>query len=149
MDLWSGAEALGDGRLNMRRPETKTLPVRKSAIAPDGSEVRVLLALDSLGSTAHFKLRAHEVSRAVAHKTVHEIWYVLRGRGEIWRSFKGRQRVVRLRPGTCVTLPLGTRFQFRNTTGRSLEIHGVTMPPWPSTKDEARVVDGKWKPTVR
>jgi mannose-6-phosphate isomerase-like protein (cupin superfamily) len=133
----------------MRRPETKRLPVRKDAIAPDGSEVRVLLAVEKLGSTAHFTLRAREVSRAVVHKTVHEIWYVLQGRGEIWRSFKGRQQVVTLRPGMCVTLPLGTRFQFRTTSRRPLEIHGVTMPPWPNTPDEARIVAGKWKPTVR
>lgn len=128
--------------------ETKTLPIAKDAIAPDGSEVRVLLPLKKLGSTAHFTLRPRQVSKAVRHRTVHEIWFVLRGHGRIWRSFRGRQATVRLKPGTCITLPLGTRFQFRTTGARSLEIFGVTMPPWPNTPDEARVVDGKWKPTV-
>jgi len=134
---------------NVRRPETKTLPAKKDAIAPDGSEVRVLLALDGLASTAHFTLPARRVSKAVEHKTVHEIWYVLRGRGEIWRSFEGRDAVTKLLPGTCITLPLGTRFQFRTIGRVSLDILGVTMPPWPNAADEARVVDGKWTPTAR
>jgi mannose-6-phosphate isomerase-like protein (cupin superfamily) len=90
------------------------LPVRKDAIAPDGSEVRVLLALKGLGSAAHFRLRAHQVSRAVVHKTVHEIWYVFNGRGEMWRSFEGREQVTKLVPGTCIALPLGTRFSIQD-----------------------------------
>ena len=128
--------------------KTKRLPLVKDAVAPDGSEVRVLLTLRNLGSTAHFTLRPRQVSKAVQHKTVHEIWYVLRGRGRIWRAFRGRAEVARLVPGTCITLPLGTRFQFRTTGARSLEVLGVTMPPWPNTADEARVVPGKWRPTV-
>jgi mannose-6-phosphate isomerase-like protein (cupin superfamily) len=128
--------------------KTKRLPVVKDAVAPDGSEVRVLLALRKQGSMAHFTLRPRQVSKAVQHKTVHEIWYVLSGRGRIWRAFRGRAEVARLVPGTCITLPLGTRFQFRTTGARSLEVLGVTMPPWPNTADEARVVAGKWRPTV-
>ena len=130
------------------RPETRTLPARRDAIAPDGSEVRVLLALETFGSAAHFTLRAGHVSRAVVHTTVHEIWYVLEGRGRMWRSFGGREEVTPLRPGTCITLPFGTRFQFRASGTAPLEILGVTMPPWPNTPDEARVVDGKWKPSA-
>ena len=128
--------------------KTKMLPVGKDALAPDGSEVRVLLAFRKRGSTAHFTLRPWQVSKAVRHKTVHEIWYVLRGRGWIWRAFRGHAEVARLVPGTCITLPLGTRFQFRTTGARSLEILGVTMPPWPNTPDEARIVTGKWRSTV-
>jgi mannose-6-phosphate isomerase-like protein (cupin superfamily) len=48
----------------------------------------------------------------------------------------------------AITSPVGTRFQFRTTGARSLEVLGITMPPWPNTADEARVVAGKWRPTV-
>ena len=53
-------------------------------VAPDGSDVRVLLSLGG-GSMAHFELAPGRVSAAVVHRTVEEIWYVLAGRGEMWR----------------------------------------------------------------
>lgn len=108
----------------------------------------MLLSLSRLGSTAHFKLPAGQVSRAVTHSTVHEIWYVLKGRGQIWRSRHSKTAVASIKPGDCLTIPLHTRFQFRASRGVALEILGVTMPPWPNTPDEARIVQGKWKPTV-
>ena len=136
-------------RSSVPHPETKRLPRKPDAIAPDGSEVRLLLAVESRGSTAHFKLKPGQISQAVTHKTVDEIWYVLKGRGTIWRSMDGQDYSVDLRPGLCITLPLGTAFQFRAGRGSALEILGVTMPPWPNTANEARVVDGRWKPNVR
>ena len=42
------------------------LPGTPDAVAPDGSDVRVLLRLGR-GSMAHFELAAGRVSRAVAH----------------------------------------------------------------------------------
>jgi hypothetical protein len=52
---------------------TGTLPDAYDVLAPDGSEVRILLALAG-GSMAHFSLPAGKVSRAVRHMTVEEIW---------------------------------------------------------------------------
>jgi mannose-6-phosphate isomerase-like protein (cupin superfamily) len=63
---------------------TMLLPDASDAIAPDGSQVRVLLRLDG-GSMAHFGLAAGQVSRAVAHHAVGELWYVLSGHGQMWR----------------------------------------------------------------
>ena len=62
-------------------PEFRTLalPAEPVALAPDGTLVRVLLALDR-GSLAHFELPAGAVSHAVKHRTVEEIWYFLSGR---------------------------------------------------------------------
>ena len=51
---------------------TKRLPAERDVVAPDGGDVRVLLALRG-GSMAHFTLAAGETSRAVAHRTVEEI----------------------------------------------------------------------------
>lgn len=63
---------------------TMRLPAERTVLAPDGSDVRVLLAT-SRGSMAHFELAAGRVARAVRHRTVEELWFVLAGRGEMWR----------------------------------------------------------------
>jgi len=120
------------------------LPDRPDAVAPDGSDVRVLLRL-SRGSMAHFELGAGRVSRAVAHQSAEEIWYILRGQGQMWRRQGDRQETVPLRPGTCISIPPGTHFQFRAAEGGPLATVGVTMPPWPGP-DEAYEVPGTWSP---
>jgi mannose-6-phosphate isomerase-like protein (cupin superfamily) len=125
---------------------TMRRPVNRTAVAPDGSDVRVLLGLPG-GGMAEFELAAGQVSTAVIHRTVEEIWYVLRGRGEIWRHQDTRDEVVNLEPGVCLTIPVGTRFQFRALGNGPLTVLGITMPPWPGA-DEAVVVDGFWSPTV-
>jgi hypothetical protein len=61
------------------------LPVQHQAIAPDGSLVRLLVQADR-GSLAHFELGAGEASRPQRHSTVTEIWYVIEGLGQMWRS---------------------------------------------------------------
>lgn len=50
------------------------LPVERTDIAPDGSDVRVLLGLAE-GGMAHFELAQGETSTAVTHRTVQEIWF--------------------------------------------------------------------------
>ncbi len=82
---------------------TMLLPDAPVAIAPDGSQVRILLRLDG-GSMAHFGLAAGQVSRAVAHHAVGELWYVLSGHGQMWRRQGERQETVPLRPGTCLSI---------------------------------------------
>jgi mannose-6-phosphate isomerase-like protein (cupin superfamily) len=135
---------------------TMRLPVIPDAVAPDGSDVRVLLQL-SRGGMAHFELAPGRVSRAVAHHHVEEIWYIVGGYGQMWRRQGERQETVPLEPGTCVSIPVGTHFQFRAagegpvTAGEGpvaagagpLAAVGVTMPPWPGD-DEAYEVTGAW-----
>ena len=125
--------------------ETKRLPVDKIAVAPDGSDVRILLRLDG-GSMAHFELGPGETSRAVAHKTIEEIWFFLGGRGEMWRKLEEREECVPVEAGVCLTIPLGTHFQFRAFGYEPLSAVGVSMPPWPGD-DEAYEVPSKWPPT--
>src|SRR3954454_8824366 len=103
----------------MTRFATMTLPEHPTVVAPDGSDVRVLLGLAG-GGLAHFELPAGATSRAVRHRTVEEIWYVLAGRGEMWRSQNGHDEVVSISRGTCLTIPLGTVFQFRSFGGDAL-----------------------------
>lgn len=125
---------------------TKRLSVAREVVAPDGSDVRILLGLKG-GGMAHFGLPPGQTSTAVAHRTVEEIWFFLTGRGEMWRKQNDREEVVSVEPGVCLTIPLGTHFQFRSFGDIPLAAVGVTMPPWPG-EDEAFKVDGKWEPTV-
>ena len=127
------------------------LPTRRiadvpDAIAPDGSEVRLLCAT-SRGSMAVFTLPPRQVSRAVAHRTVEEIWHVTAGNGRLWRRLAGEAAVADLAPGVSVVLPVGTHFQFRCDDEAPLSITAVTMPPWPGD-GEAYLVPGLWEPTV-
>ena len=126
---------------------TLSLPSNRTSIAPDGSDVRVLLNL-ATGSMAHFELGAGSTSRAVMHRTVEEIWYVLSGRGEMWRKKDQREDTVTLEAGTCLTIPVGTHFQFRAFAAEPLAAVVVTMPPWPGD-DEAVTVLGPWLPSER
>ena len=130
----------------MHKFETKRLPVNRDAIAPDGSDVRILLGLRG-GGMAHFELSPDQTSTAVTHKTVEEIWFFLSGRGEMWRRTGGYEEVVPVEEGVCLTIPLGTHFQFRSFGDEPLAAIGVTMPPWPG-EGEAMLVEGKWKPTL-
>ena len=92
--------------------ETKTLGAAIDAVAPDGTAVRLLLSLAG-GSMAHFELPAGGVSHAVTHRTVEEIWFVVSGRGKSGAVTSGVERIEPLGPGTALTIPLGTAFQFR------------------------------------
>jgi mannose-6-phosphate isomerase-like protein (cupin superfamily) len=125
--------------------DTRLLPDPRDAVAPDGSDVRILLQLPG-GSMAHFELAPGLTSRAVAHRTVDELWYVVSGRGQMWRRQGDREEIVTLAPGTCLSIPSGTRFQFRSTGDAPLGAVAVTMPPWPG-EDEAGEVRGAWPAT--
>lgn len=124
---------------------TKTLSASADLHAPDGAEVRLLPSLAG-GSMAHFRLAPGQTTRAVAHRTVEEIWYVVAGEGEMWRRQDDREEVVRLHAGIALTIPLGTHFQFRATGPEPLAVVAVTMPPWPGD-DEAVFVEGPWAPS--
>jgi mannose-6-phosphate isomerase-like protein (cupin superfamily) len=126
--------------------ETKTLGEGVDTTAPDGTAVRVLLSLAG-GSMIHFELHAGAVSHAVTHRTVEEIWFVVSGGGSIWRRQAGVESIDPLAPGTSLTIPLGTAFQFRADAGSALAFVAITMPPWPGM-DEAISAQGPWAPTV-
>ncbi|MBI5720329.1 MAG: cupin domain-containing protein [Burkholderiales bacterium] len=121
------------------------LPAERTLQAPDGSDVRVLLGLSG-GGMAHFSLPPHAVSAAVAHRTVEEIWFIVGGSGRMWRKQGGTEEIAELSEGTCLTLPLGTHFQFR-ASGAGLAAVAITMPPWPGD-GEATIVEGPWLPST-
>lgn len=121
---------------------TRERAAAPDAVAPDGSEVR-LLAQTARGSMAQFTLPPGTVSKAVAHKSVEEVWLVLGGTGRMWRRHEGEESTVELRPGVSIAIPVGAHFQFRNDGALPLDCVGVTMPPWPGV-EEAYEVPGIW-----
>jgi mannose-6-phosphate isomerase-like protein (cupin superfamily) len=122
---------------------TLSLADAPEVTAPDGSAVRPLCALPGVASFAHFELAAAQVSQAVSHAGVQEIWYVIAGSGQMWRADGAAESVDELVPGVCLTIPLGTSFQFRAGAG-GLRVVAVTIPPWPDDPDEARPRRGPW-----
>jgi mannose-6-phosphate isomerase-like protein (cupin superfamily) len=90
---------------------------------------------------AHFELPPQQTSKAVVHRTIEEIWFFLSGRGEMWRSLGDRDEVVDVHSRVCITIPVGTHFQFRSFGPEPLATIGVTIPPWPGD-GEAMVVAG-------
>ena len=96
------------------------------------------------GGLAHCTLPPHGISLAVKHKTIGEIWYFIKGRGQVWRKQGDREEVVDVGPGTYLTIPTGTHFQFRNTGKDPLCFIIATMPPWPGEHEAVRIQD-HWK----
>ena len=123
----------------------KKLAEDLDVLAPDGSEIR-LLSQTSRGSMVHCTLNPGQVSLAVAHRTVDEVWYFLEGTGQVWRKLGDEERVVDVAPGGSLSIPVGAHFQFRTTGDRALRFVIATMPPWPG-HDEAFPVEGYWPTT--
>ena len=130
----------------MTQALTRKLPLDADVIAPDGCEVRILVQTPR-GSMAHFTLGPGQIGRAVAHRTVEEVWYFLSGHGRMWRRLGGHADTVEVAAGMSVSIQLGTHFQLRNDGAEPLAAIAVTMPPWPG-EDEAYLVEGKWSANV-
>ena len=122
--------------------QTAQLPSDYTALAPDGSEIRELVTVKR-GGLVHCLLPPGETSRAVVHATVEEVWYVVQGRGQVWRACERGETVVDVAAGVALTIETGCRFQFRNTGDDDLCVLIVTMPPWPGAH-EARPAPGRW-----
>jgi len=125
---------------------TRQISEAPDVMAPDGSEVRILCQTGR-GSMAHFALPPGAIAKAVAHRTIEEIWYVVSGHGRMWRRHGNLEEIVEMRAGLSLTIPVGTHFQFRADGDEPIAAVGVAMPPWPG-EDEAYVVEGPWRPTV-
>jgi mannose-6-phosphate isomerase-like protein (cupin superfamily) len=122
------------------------MPEEPDVVAPDGSDVRLLTGSER-GGMAQFELAAGEVSVPVRHRTVEEIWCFTGGRGEMSLRCGGTEQIAAVEPGVVVTIPVGTRFQFRAFGDEPLTILAVTMPPWPGD-GEAIASRGPWTATV-
>jgi len=122
--------------------QTISLPADRDVVAPDGSDIRVLLRTEK-ASMAHGTLAVGQTSVTVMHRTVSEMWFVVGGRAEIWRGFGGEESFVEISRGDALTIPLGAHFQYRTVGDVPFEFVMCTMPAWPNA-DEAVSVDGPW-----
>jgi mannose-6-phosphate isomerase-like protein (cupin superfamily) len=113
---------------------TRHLAEHPDAIAPDGSEVR-LLASAQRGSMAHFELPSGKISAAVAHRTVEEVWFFTSGQGRLWRKIDSAEETIDVHPGVSISIPVGCHVQFRSDGD------------WPGMH-EAFAVTGTWKPSA-
>lgn len=123
--------------------QTKLVPSSTYHIAPDGSEIRELVTVSG-GGLAHCVMSVGKTSCAVAHKTVEELWFFVRGLGQVWRKFEGVESIVDVAAGVSVNIPCGTHFQFRNIGDEPLKFIIATIPQWPGA-EEAYTVEGHWK----
>ena len=126
--------------------KTILLPEHPDAKSPAGADIRTLMD-GEMGGMIHSTVPPYQVNRAVIHATVSEFWYVLEGRGEIWRDDGIESCVTDLIPGTSIDIPVGTAFQYRNVSDVDLKFICITMPPWPGDS-EATFVKGNWQPTI-
>ncbi len=126
----------------MPRLTHKHLPKHPDDTTPHGFKKRTLLQLDG-GVMSHFELSPGQTSRAIVHRIVNEIWYFMQGEGEMWRKLDGHEEIVQVAAQVCVSIPVGTHFQFRATGKEALIAVGISMPPW-SGGGEVYYVSGAW-----
>ncbi len=121
----------------------QTLPIvdASSETAPDGSNVRPLLRFPA-GSMARFEFSPGQVSHAVRHPALDELWYVIDGSGEMWRQQDDAASIESLGPGTCASIPRNTAFQCRAGEA-GMTVVAVTLPAW-SGDEDANEVLGHW-----
>lgn len=123
-----------------------TLPIEPDAVSPAGAHIRFIMD-GTTGNMIHSTVPANQINRATIHETVSEFWYILEGRGEIWRNDGQEEKVTTLTPGVSIDIPVGTAFQYRNVSRADLKFICITMPPWPGDA-EASHLEGKWKATI-
>ena len=126
--------------------KTVLLPTEPDAKSPAGADIRFLISSET-GNMIHSTVPPDQINKATVHATVHEFWYVLEGRGEIWRSDGVKSEITVLVPGTSINIPPGTKFQYRNVSNSNLKFICIAMPPWPGDA-EATFIEGIWRPTV-
>ena len=110
-------------------------------IAPDGAEIRVLA--DPARGATHLSLaealvRPGDRTTCVSHRTIEELWYIVRGAGRFHRlSPDGAdEEIVEVAPGDTLLIPVGYRFWVENTGPDELVFLCADAPPWPG-HDEA------------
>ena len=119
------------------------------ATAPDGSEIRLLLDdrhHAQKASMVEVVLPAGQVSRPVRHRQVEEVWYLLEGRGQVWRCPPHEAiesyPAVPVNQGDALVIPTGWSFQFSAAPDVALRFLCVTIPPWPGEEEALPVEQG-------
>jgi len=110
------------------------------AIAPDGAEIRVLLDR-AQGATrlslAEALVKPGERTACVSHKTIEEIWFIVRGVGSFHRLTPDgeNEETAVVVPGDTLLIPTGYRFWVENTGLDDLVFLCCGTPPWPGPNE--------------
>jgi hypothetical protein len=112
--------------------DTRRIAEAPDAIAPDGSEVRLLGVLPR-GSMAAFRLAPGPCRRPWPTAPSRRSGTSSPGRG-MWRRLGEAEEVTEVGRGVSVTIPTSAHFQFRCDGGEPLEAVAVTMPPGPAPR---------------
>jgi mannose-6-phosphate isomerase-like protein (cupin superfamily) len=114
------------------------------ATAPDGSEIYFRVGDGERASLVEVHLAAGAVSRAVRHRTVEEIWYVIAGPGRVWRCPPGGGpgETIEVQQGDSLRIPTGWAFQFAAGPTAELRFACFTSPPWPGPGEADPVAGG-------
>lgn len=126
--------------------KTRAFPASPEARSPAGAEIRYLMG-GTTGDMIHSTVPPNQVNRAAVHATVSEFWFVLSGRGRIWRRDAQGEETTVLETGVTIDIPVGTSFQYRCDGPDPLTFICVTMPPWVGDS-EATIIEGPWAPNA-
>ncbi len=106
------------------------LPAAPDAVSPDGSaEIRYLLKTSD-GDLTHGICPAGVVAAVHELPELYEAYFILAGRGEIWRRTADREAITALHPGRWVAMPAGTQFQYRAYDNAALVFAFTVIPTW-------------------
>ncbi len=116
------------------------LPAAPDAVSPDGSaEIRYLIKTPD-GDLTHGVCPAGVVAAVHELPELYEAYYILAGRGEMWRRTPDREGVTPLHPGRWVAMPAGTQFQYRAYDAAALVFAFTVIPSW--QPDLFHTIDG-------
>jgi mannose-6-phosphate isomerase-like protein (cupin superfamily) len=108
---------------------TLTIGEAYDHVSPAGvAEIRLLPSFEQ-GELAHARARAGRPSRAARLSGIGEMFYVLTGKGELWRKTGGLEDVTPLVPGRSVSLLPEIEYQYRAVDG-PLDFLVFTAPRW-------------------
>lgn len=132
-------------RRGLAAPLSAERVIALEATSADIAEDRTLsrtLVEGGCGMMVRRELAAGACTMAVRHRTVEQLWHIIEGAGELWRSQDGESRFDILAAGDSVCIRPGVQFQVRASSSR-LRALVATTPRWPGPH-EAVPVRGVW-----
>jgi mannose-6-phosphate isomerase-like protein (cupin superfamily) len=123
-------------------PNPRIAQLKADTTAPDGSEIRFLIDHTSGiqgASMVEVSLQRGQITKPVRHRSVEEIWYILEGKGQVWRCPPDRNpeeiHPCEVQKGEALSIPTLWTFQFRASENHPLRFLCITIPAWPGNEE--------------